>query len=373
MNTRTAIVPGFRRLLAGLTGAVLTLSLHAQPGLTAQALAQWTTTNGVQSSTTSPGEILLPVGGEISRTLDADMIALHLRSQPFFSSAPEGWPAVEIGPASLIFLRDQSGGGMVLAGNQLLLLPFTVALGADGRSEKPLDITFSYNRIANAGTLRFDGSTYDVPADPTDSGPVRIAVFSGKVASWTLESLELTATGVATENGADASGGVNRATNAHAQAALPAANRGASRKQANDLAKRLFDAGDDDAAERALTGQNLNPKGTPEWHIESANALVQMAFSLARTGQPEKSARIARRALLHTRFAIQKTTEPGVAAVAEQTAGFIQERFLANMTEAKARYQSAVQKLPGSVAQRSLDRLGKSEEESIRKQGIRGR
>ena len=97
-----------------------------------------------------------------------------------------------------------------------------------------------------------------------------------------------------------------------------------------------------------------------------------MALSLSRAGKPDQAVRVARRALLHTGFAIQKTTQPGLAAVAEQTAGFIQERLLGNMTEAKARYQAAVQRLPEGGAKRSKDRLDKIEQELTRKQGAKG-
>ena len=375
MNTR--ITPVFRRLLAGFAGAVLAVALPAQESLTAATLAAWTSTGAAPVVNPRSGAVLLPVDGEISRTLDADNISLHLRSQPFFNAASEGWPTVEIGPAGLIFMRDKNGGGLVLAGNQLLLLPFTVALGADGRSQQPMDFTFSFNRTTSTGTLLLGGSTYNVPADSAGSGPVRIAISAGSSAPWTLDSLDLTASPVTDQSSAGSKKGGARSAGTNVvkppEAALPASNRATTRKQVRDQSKNLFASGNDDAAEKALTDRNLNPKGSPEWHLESANELVQMAFSLSRAGKSDQAVRAARRALLHTGLAIQKTTQPGLAAVAEQTAGFIQERFLANLPEAKARYQAAVQRLPSGGARRSLDRLAKTDEEAARKQAAPGR
>jgi len=145
-------------------------------------------------------------------------------------------------------------------------------------------------------------------------------------------------------------------------------NRAAVRKQAVDDAKTLFLAGDgDEQAERKLTDANQNPRNTAEWHLESANELLQMAFALTREGKPERAGDLARRALQHTRQAANRADRPALAAAAEETAAFIHERLLGDYAAAKAGYQSATQRHPQGGAARELDRLNKLQQEADRR------
>jgi hypothetical protein len=143
-----------------------------------------------------------------------------------------------------------------------------------------------------------------------------------------------------------------------------------SHQQARDDARILFIDGSDDAAEQKLVEANRNPPGTPEWHLESANVLVHMAFSFARDSQPEKAALIARRALRHTE---QVATNQGLSALRSATAdemtAFIQEKLLADYAAAKAAYQSAAQRNPTGGAAKQVERLDRMNQEGNRKGG----
>jgi hypothetical protein len=152
------------------------------------------------------------------------------------------------------------------------------------------------------------------------------------------------------------------------------APRSATRGQAAGEARTLFRAGSDEQAEKRLTDGNRNTKDTAEWHLESANELVQMAFSSARLGRAEEAVRIARRALTHAQQAARKASRPALAATAEETAAFIHEKLLADHASAKAAYQAAAQRHPqGGGAAKQLQRLERIEQEASRKAAARNR
>lgn len=142
---------------------------------------------------------------------------------------------------------------------------------------------------------------------------------------------------------------------------------------ATDHARELFLSGQDAAAEKRLTDRNRNPKQTAEWHLESANELVQMAFSLTRAGQPERAAQVARRALAHTEQAVRLARRPALAASAEETAAFIQEKLLADHEAAKAAYRAAARRHPRGGAANELQRLERIEQAAERKAARRNR
>src|SRR5258708_5718539 len=130
-----------RRLTLGAFGLLLLVTLvHAQEKLTVQTLSQWSATGSLPYVDAANGTITVLSGAQLSRTFSAGQISVRLVSRPYFSPMPADGPALEIGPAGLTFVRDQNGGGMVMLGDLPLKLPKVIALGADGRSDSPLDL-----------------------------------------------------------------------------------------------------------------------------------------------------------------------------------------------------------------------------------------
>lgn len=123
-------------------------------------------------------------------------------------------------------------------------------------------------------------------------------------------------------------------------------------------------------AERALSDSNLSPAGTANWHMETAQKLIQLAEDLARSGRPSPG--LAQSALQNALRASQLATTPETALGARLLAGFICERFLADRGGALGHYRAAVQLAPQSpVAREANDRLTKIDEAFRQKGGGR--
>lgn len=140
-----------------------------------------------------------------------------------------------------------------------------------------------------------------------------------------------------------------------------------ARAQAHAAAAALFASGGDEAAEKALTDANRNPKNSAEWHLETANALLHAALEQHRAARPHKTGSIARRAVQHADLAVQKAASPAIAAAAQETAAFITERLLGDYAGAKARYQDAARRHPQGPAAKEAERIQKTEDEADRK------
>lgn len=322
-------------------------------------------------ATESAGVVTLPANGQMVRSFDATQVSVRLVSRPFFSPAPAGLPSIEVGPAILSFVRDPSGGALVLLGDEALPLPFVIELAEDGRSRQPIDFILAYDQTRQAATLQLNSQIFTQAATGA-SGPVEVAITTGTDAPWILEQLEVRTVGenpalppqttAATTSGSSPADGRTTTPNRPAED-----DRGAARRNAAANAKKLFAENSDETAERTLTDTNRNPKNSPEWHLESANRLVQTAFSLTRLGRPDKAVDIARRALQHAEQAARKTSQPALAATADATAAFIHERLLADAAAAKLAYASALRRNPQSGATRDLARLERIEAEAARK------
>ncbi len=359
-------------LLGALLAVALVVRLSAAEKFTPVTLSGWTATDGV----TTPGDrgkgLVIPAGAQLSRLFPAGQVQVQLSTRPYFSSAPGGWASLEIGPVSLTFVRNADGGGMVLLGDELLELPFDLPLNAEGRSQAALEFTLSFNQGQGLAALTFQQRTFEVAAT-TPPGPIEVALSAGGIRVWEIEKIAIKAS--ASVVAPAGSGGGAQAPQV-LSAAAPG-NRDATLKGARDQARSLFRSGDDVAAEKVLTGANRNPANTPEWHLESANALVQMAFSLARAGQPEKVVRLAYRALQHTEKASRKAArQPGqetLVTAADELAALIQEKLLADYKGAREFYLKAALRRPQGGAEGALNRLEKAAKEAERKGAARGR
>lgn len=372
MNLRSFPFPVRRPLAAILLALAVLPSLPGADDFTPVAPADWTVTGGAPSGVERGRGLVIPAGAQVSRFYGDAAVELEISSRPYFNVEPAQCAFLEIGPAGLTFVRKADGGGMVLLGDEPLDLPFALPLDAEGRSVAALNFIVAFDPAEQRATLTIDQAVFEVPA--TATGAVEVALSAGAKRAWTLEKIAVRAS-VAT--------GVNRRTagtghaGATAAAMLPDRNRRELLGEARASARGLFKAGEDLAAERTLTSRNRNPANSAEWHLESANALVQIAFSFARAGEPAKAARIASRALEHAEKARRKAArQPGqetLATAADETSALIQEKLLGDYDRAREFYTNAVLRKPRGGADAALSRLERINRETERKDAARRR
>lgn len=351
-------------------------SLSAQETLNAHTLPQWTATGGAPVVEPAHRGITIPKGAQLSRVFPAGPIEVRLASRPFFSAAPSGWATLEAGPASLTFVRDATGGGLVLLADEPLALPFAVTLDEVGRSREALDFVLTYDPAGGAATLTINQAVFDVEAT-APVGQVEVALAAGHSVPWTVEILRVLS-GSPSADPAAPGGGGGRSADSPSRllpARLPSAAAANARKQAASQARALFQQDADAQAEKLLTDANRNPRHSPEWHLETANSLVQTAFSLTRAGQPQKAVALAHRALEHTekaaRQAARQPDQSVLVATAGGLSGFIHEKLLADHAGAKREYSRAALRFPRGGASRQLDRLEQIEAEGRRADAAR--
>jgi len=357
-----------RRLVLVVLAIGAVTGLVAQGRFTPVDLNDWKASDGIPVVDSRRNTVLLPGGSQISRLIDASRIEIKVVSRPVFTSVPADWASIEIGPASLTFVRDATGGGMVLLGDEPLALPFALPLDSDGRSQDALEFVFEYNQDDAKAKLVVGRTEFDIEATGP-AGSIEVALSAGRTIPWSLDRLELRSRPVA-----DApAGNRNGAVGSSSARIASTAERASQRRQALASARDLFSQDDDAGGEKALTDGNRNPRNTAEWHLESANELIQAAFSLTRAGKPQKAAQLARRALEHTEKAARKAArqagKESLTATAESTAAFIHERLLANYSAARSFYQSAALRQPTGQAGRDLKRLDRADKEARRKAG----
>lgn len=312
----------------------------------------------------------LPAGGELFRAVDTDRLSLRILSQPFFGAEPANWPSIEIGAASLTFVKEPGGGTLVLFGDRPLRPAATIPLGADGRSRTPLDLTLSFDRTRRMGSLLLDGAVYSVDT-AEKPGPIDIVVSAGDGAAWPIATMEL-------QRGAIAGTGrvelpeteeidPSRSSKGKEKVQAPKTAdelRNEMRQSGIDRARALFAKGSAESAESVLGENSRNLKDTPRWHLEVANELVHLAFSFARAGEVDAAVQISRRALRHLELIGRKSDEPALVAAAEEIAAMIHERLLGDRAGAKKHYRAASQRYAEGGAAKALQRMERMEAEA---------
>jgi len=329
-------------------------------------VADWTATGGVVTTAERDG-VLIPAGAQLSRFFAVNELTLKIACRPYFTTVPEEWAMLYVGPASLTFVRNPDGGGVVLFGDEPLALPFGLVLDEDGRSRAPIDFTFHFDRNGRLATLTVRQASFDVPATAAD-GPIEVSLSAGSRQAWLLDELAVDEDAILEDRVAGAAGNGTPAD--FAPAALPGPNRTEALREARDSARELFGAGNDLAAEKALTAANRNPANSAEWHLETADALVQLAFGFSRSGRPEKAAHLATRALEHAERAARKAERPGqemLLNAAQGTTALIREKLLADYAGARAFYLKVAARHPRGGAGEQLNRLERIHEEAGRK------
>ncbi len=117
-------------------------------------------------------------------------------------------------------------------------------------------------------------------------------------------------------------------------------------------------------AELALTAANHSKPNTAQWHIETAQRLIQLADQMARENRPAVVSGLIASALQHLTTADSLTTNPTVKANAKTLTGFIQERYLGDADSALASYQAAALLAPNDKrAAEAADRVKRTSDE----------
>ncbi len=370
---RVRVVPLFTAALAALAA----VGLSAQDTPDSLSLSAWHV-SGPAPSIGADRILTLPAGAELVRSVAAGQVAVRLVSRPYFSPQPTGWPALEVGPASLTFVRNQAGGGMVLLGDQPLSLPFVIALSGDGRSQLALDFTLTYDQPQNAASLVVNGQAFRLSASGPP-GPVEVVLSAGTVASWPIETLSVQSTPDNQAPDAGAKGGKSAGTNASnridqvSRTIDPAAFAAESKKAFED-ATALFKARDFVRAEEALGKGNRHQPGTYGWQLESAGKLTQVALSLRQKYDYPGAMAVARRALLVLQEAekLARGTDPQQLAGAHEMAALLQDELLRDPSAARAEYQKAQLANPQSTRTREgLKRLDEAQAKTQRLAGGR--
>jgi hypothetical protein len=137
--------------------------------------------------------------------------------------------------------------------------------------------------------------------------------------------------------------------------AQPVSAPGQTKKADDDLAtfrtavanaKELGKHGNTDAVEQLLTPLNHAPANSAQWHIETAQRLIGTAEDLTRDALPGAAAALAQAAMRHLSTAESLAPSPSVLAAAKTLEGFIQERYLGDLSSALSSFKAAAQSSP---------------------------
>ncbi len=365
-----------RRLCLAFLMASSLVVVTAQEQLTPATLANWSVTGAAAVADPVLGTVTVPAGGQLVRSFPVGKLVINMVSRPFFSPKAVSSPALEVGPATLTFVRDEAGGGMVMLGDQALPLPNSIPLAPDGRSERPIAFSFSYDSNRNEAVLSLDGFSYLLAATLC-SQQLEVAVSAGAEMPWTINTLDVMASPAQSAPSLAAPGdGLPSADlnpNSASADIIPAQpatfDDAAVRKRAYEQAVALAATGKYDSCEQMALSRNHCQSGTSAGQVECANKLIRLALVMAGQGQTEAADELARRAWLHLRR-IPPDTEPGVRANAEELAGLLYERLAGDTASAQRSYQNALKACPVSTwAREALDRMNRAAEINAKNQG----
>ncbi len=332
--------------------------------LTAATLAAWQV-HGKDAPAISNQSVTLPAGTDISRSFSDDSVQVHLVSRPFFGTKAADVPALEIGPVSLSFLRDKNGGALILLGDQTVALPQAIALDAEGRSTRQLDLTLAFDGPKHEAVLSLDNAAYRVTG--TASKKVMVALSAGNESGWVLDSMDVT-TAPAAAAGAKADDTTTGKKAETLPFVLPANT--AERAQNFTDAVALFTAGKPEQAEEKLFALNRHKPGTLGWYLESAGKLTHMSLVLRQQYDLKNSLIVADRAQALLAKA-EKISDPKdrakERAQVHELGGYLSDELQRDPKAARASYEKAKQLDPTSQrAAREIERLDDEEAKAKR-------
>jgi hypothetical protein len=219
MKQNPALLGIWTLLTAGLFGSPQLFEVNAQ------SMDGWRTNGADRSSWGAQGKLTLPVGAQLSRSFGPGLVTVHLVSQPFFGSDPADCPSLEAGPASVAFVRDNTGGKLVLIVGQgaPMALPTPIPLGEDGRSAQPLDLTLGFDSAGGLATVIVSGQQLPPVSCPASGSAVEVAIAAGTKIDWPLGSFDVVVT---TPDSSSASGGATQASASQTSAAQAGSGSG---------------------------------------------------------------------------------------------------------------------------------------------------
>lgn len=338
VNRQDFALPHFR-LIAALAALLLTFDALAQGTFTPVDLGTWNIRGDAPTADATRGTISIPAGAQLNRSFTSDEIAVRVVSRPLFSQDLTGLSTLEVGQAILTFTRDEDGGALVLLGDQAVTLPFEIALDADGRSEKALELTLGFNRRQGTANLLFERQQFTLAAS-APVGPIEVVVSAGNAAPWSLDSLAVAITGFSeseSESGTSdqTSTGERLETATITMDASEAARRRAA--LADEILRGRL------APEQALA--ELRVTTIPQWKIHADGvfglAAIHLGETLVATGQfdaAEKFFRAAEPALEEARIESVNTSDQ---ALCLKKLAWIRSRYLRKEDQAKIDVEEA--------------------------------
>jgi len=350
----TNALAGRRLVRIGLLLAIvqaLSLGSAGSPTNAQAVIAEWDVAGAAPVDGTE-GVTILPAGSELSRELSAGHVSVRIVSRPYFGSTAADWASVEIGPASLFFVRDGRGGGVVLLGDQALPLPVPVQLGADGRAVKALTVEMVVDLAARVARVQVEGADFQVPTAAATGG-VPVVLAAGARTPWAIESLELNAGPGEVPGVSPAARPADASTGHTSSPRRDSAVRAVVRRGGYLAAGERLAAGDEQAAIEAIGTGLRHEQGSALWHLAVGHRLGRLALELAGKGEPGPASVAARRAIANLRTAEQKAGDrKEVAANARMLSGFLHERYFGDLNAALADYRAAAELQPGKRDER---------------------
>lgn len=361
------------RLTVFLAVTQLARPLAAQVLVTPVSLAGWQVTGATSIVGVDPA-FTVPAGAEVSRSFSASKLTVRLISKPAFGDTPQNWSTLEVGPASLTFLKDKNGGGIVMLGDVALQLPYNVTLDSESRSIATLDFNFVLDRAKQSAVVTFNGRDFSLPAT-TPAAPIKVVISAAKSTSWLVDRLDVTAVAdlapVPVVN--DPSPGNRPRDRAEVVTKnQTAAARAAERNQNFNDALVYHKAGNSAKVDETLAKSNRYLPNTLGWQIETGSKLTQFALSLRQRYDARGAVATAQRALSVLQEAERLSTNATVRqkAAIQEMVGFLHDEVLRDAAAARAAYQKAQQLDAASPrARQALDLIAETEAKALRLAG----
>lgn len=179
-------------LLSSLGFALIGLTLQAGEQLimvTPQSPAPWSGPGAPSGSTSGQTRFTLSAGGQIARTFPARILSVHLTTQPVFGVESDEWPVLELGSTSLVFVREDSIGRLVIVMGEAIpvALPFDIPLDPTGRSIE--ELTILLEQMEDSMLIVMSNQSKRQPLVTSIKVPLSIVASAGASSEWEFDQL----------------------------------------------------------------------------------------------------------------------------------------------------------------------------------------